>query len=457
MSCVVATLAILLCTATLRAADNPARLPSIPDIGEPFDVKSFIAVPFSYRNNAFTLYRHADSSYATPPNAVKTPKQPGARFNWIAYNKSLGDTLEKGWAHANADVRRWLQANEFALQIWHRGTQCAEAIDVSPADIRIMSGPTHITGLREFARLACLKAARMSAEGKVADAWKWQLATLRSSAHVAMHTGLLGRLVGMAIYGLAADQARLWAARREVAASDLRLALTDVLAVNKLIPATSKAIKGDYLSWRRPSDRNAGLEYTMPRLGPLLELVGYEERARRTLNIVYANLLSQVDRPRFRRTPLPGTLPLFGRGASAPLNAKVYSDEDIEGKILTFPPDFKIAELLLPPKSIFDALDSERANQAALVLILALQLHHREHGQFPATLAELVKNGYVQSIPPDPFGKGEPFHYRRENDPHQGAVLWSVWWDGIDQQGRRDVWNAADRRTGDRIFKIEGR
>jgi hypothetical protein len=86
-------------------------------------------------------------------------------------------------------------------------------------------------------------------------------------------------------------------------------------------------------------------------------------------------------------------------------------------------------------------------------LSLALQLHYREQGQFPASLDELVRKGYLTSIPADPYGKGEPFHYRRETNPRE-AVLWSVAQDGIDQQGKLEVWRDTRDGTGDRSFKI---
>ena len=101
------------------------------------------------------------------------------------------------------------------------------------------------------------------------------------------------------------------------------------------------------------------IDHYVAYLGSVLELLGYEERARRTLNLVYANLLSQADRPRFRRSPIRGTLNLLGRGPLAFVTAKVYSDEEIEGKFLTFPLDLKIAELFLPPKTVFDVFDNE--------------------------------------------------------------------------------------------------
>jgi hypothetical protein len=387
-----------------------------------------------------------------PQDAAKSPRPPGALFKWKSFFNSLDETLEKGWPHANPDVRDWLAANEFALEIWHRGTECADAMDIPPADIHETStGLRNFAELREFTRLACLKAARMTTQGKSADAWTWYRGALRSSAHVAMHGELIGRLVGIAIYDTTANEVRPWSARPDLSASDLRQALTDAIAVNEMTPPPSDALKGDYLRWRTKADRREAVEYSLRYsdyyvgyLAPLSELLGYEERARRTLNLVYANLLSQADRPRFRRSPRLGTLGLFGRGPLAPVTAKVYSDEEIEDKFLTFAPDLKIAELFLPPKTIFDTFDGERAKQAALVLGLALQLHYREHGQFPATLAELVKNGYLKSIPPDPYGKGEPFHYRRESGARHGAVLWSVWTDGSDQEGK-----------GDRVFKID--
>jgi hypothetical protein len=93
----------------------------------------------------------------------------------------------------------------------------------------------------------------------------------------------------------------------------------------------------------------------------------------------------------------------------------------------------------------YQVQDTAQARLDALLLALALQLHYREHAEFPASLDELVKRRYLKSIPADPFGKREPFHYRREANPADGAVLWSVWRDGIDQDGREGLhWGDGD-------------
>jgi hypothetical protein len=73
--------------------------------------------------------------------------------------------------------------------------------------------------------------------------------------------------------------------------------------------------------------------------------------------------------------------------------------------------------------------------RSALELVLALQLHSREHHEFPASLQELVERGYLKSVPIDTYGKGEPFRYRRESPSDRGAIVWSIGPDEIDQNG----------------------
>jgi hypothetical protein len=464
--CFFAAMTILGSIATARAADNGKTLPAIPDVGEPFDVKKFRAVSVPYGQNAFVAYRHATGSMVRAYD-ILSRTAPGGIVKWDPYLKSLDEALDKGWKFANDDVRQWVTENETALAAWSRGTECASASDRTPGPL----GADESLGLtissrgqrlpepmREFARLACLKAAQLDANGRPADAWIWYRAVLRSGSHLSMETALIGRLAGYAINDLAYSGIRRWAAQPQVGAGELRRALADAIAVNAMLPPPSEALKGEYFCWIDAGDRESVITVAIPQLGDYLPYVGYEERARRTLNLVYANLLSQADRPRWRRTPNRGELGLFGRGSGASgapgvYADGIYSDEEIEQRILAFRPDREIAKILLPPKTLFDVFDRERTQQSALVLGLALQLHAREHGEFPASLDELVRNGYLKAIPPDPFGKGEPFRYRCELN-RQDAVLWSVGMDGIDQQGKIDAWRNTRHRTGDEIFKI---
>lgn len=457
-----AALTVLAAIGTARGADGFKTLPVIPDVGEPFDVKRFCTVSVPYRENAFIAYRHAAASLVKAGEIVNR-NNAATRADWDAYYGSFNRTLEQGWRFANKDVRSWLEKNETALEAWQRGTECADSLEVPPAEIGVIPPDVNVFTMifgsmdsnqagRDFAHLACLKAARLRAGPHPAEAWKWYHAALRSSAHLGMHGSLIGRLVGSAIYSVAADRTRDWAEQPEITGADLRRALADVLVVNSMFQPFSDTLKADYLY--NAHNLDGCIELGVRYVGEYLPYIGYRERTRRALNVIYANLLSQADRPRWRRSATCGKLGLFAAPHAASHTPAIYSDEEIEGRILAFPPDLKVAQNFVPPKSVFDVPDNERVRQSALVLSLALQLHYREHGQFPASLDELVQNGYLKSIPADPCGKGEPFHYRREANARDGAVLWSVARDGIDQQGRLDIFRDKSDGKGDRIYKI---
>jgi len=69
-------------------------------------------------------------------------------------------------------------------------------------------------------------------------------------------------------------------------------------------------------------------------------------------------------------------------------------------------------------RSLFVEVQTDRpmnrmlSHYSAAVVIIALNLYHREHGELPATLAELVP-ALLSEIPTDPWD-GEPMRYNRE-------------------------------------------
>jgi hypothetical protein len=104
--------------------------------------------------------------------------------------------------------------------------------------------------------------------------------------------------------------------------------------------------------------------------------------------------------------------------------------------------------------SLFDIAERDRVNRAAVMVGLALQLYFREQGRFPPSLSELVQASYLKSIPLDPFGKGEPIHYRVEGSPSRNAVVWSVGLDGVTQAGKLPIGKSGERSTNDTVFEI---
>jgi hypothetical protein len=252
-----------------------------------------------------------------------------------------------------------------------------------------------------------------------------------------------------------------WSAQKNVGAADLRKAIRDVQAIEEMPARASDTIKLEYLALRDVGER--GIVFSTPQPS-WVRSTGYPAQVARTARLVVANLLSQADRPKYRRTPVhPGQLGLFELDPAAAPDPKLRPPAEIEAAAVTkidalartlraVAPDAALQLEVVDPQlqmgNLWEAClwqDVAETRRDGLLLALALQLHYREHGEFPASLDELVKNGYLKSIPADPFGKGEPFHYRRGAAPQSEAVLWSVWRDGIDQGGREDLhWGNGD-------------
>jgi hypothetical protein len=425
------------------------RLATLPELRPPFDVASFASVSIPDDRNAFTYYRQAKDRFVETSAVV--PDAKGQSALW----KKLEATIKNGWSKADEPVQKWLQLNQPALEVWKRGTECPDGMEMPPG-AEIMETLLPLSqSLRELAKMALLQASDTAAKKTpaAAEAWPWYRAVLRSSRHVSRHSETIGRSIGVAIHGITVEPVLRWSSRPELTATDLRQVLADVLAIDAMTGPPSDTLKAEYLVSCKTMEANtAGLS------GLPFRLIGLRESFQEALNLVYANWLSQVDRPRFRRLPSKGgKWHLFEIDPAAPRDPKLLSPAEIEERCGVARQSLatKLVGLLVPSIMAFiDSTDRERARQAALVLGVALELYHREHGRFPDALDDLVKEKYLKSIPADPFGKGEPFHYRRDSDPHQGAILWSVWTDGIDQDGKLEADLQQESATGDKIFRI---
>jgi hypothetical protein len=406
-------------------------LPMPPDIGDPFDINSLIVVQVPDDQNGIVYYRDA---------AARVVKELFARTD-VKSRDALEDgsnaTLKNGWSSANKEVRLLLDANAPALELWKSGTRCADAQPFAPVVPTREEADRVLFSTRQLAGMALLEAARVSAEKSPIDAWPWYRAVLCSSRHLALHTGVIGRLAAAGIRAEAVEPVLLWSSQPELTAAQLRGALTEVQAIDATTPPPSHSLQVEYTL------NDQDLEALANSMRLPFRWLGYPTRMRRTMNLVYANWLSQIDRPRFRRMPLQGKWDLFALDPAAARDPKVLPPETIEarcGSTKALMPAGIVKLLISPGEGSFvTSTDRERARHAALQLGLALQIFYREHGRFPAALDELVRDGDLKSIPPDPLGKGEPFHYRRESDPRLGAVLWSVWTDGIDQDGKLEA------------------
>jgi hypothetical protein len=91
-----------------------------------------------------------------------------------------------------------------------------------------------------------------------------------------------------------------------------------------------------------------------------------------------------------------------------------------------------LCEALSRKTGIISFNDTYDVTQNALLLVsLALQAYHAEHGDYPETLAALSP-AYLQAVPDDPFALHAPFRYQRTAT---GYLLYSIGPDGKDNGG----------------------
>jgi hypothetical protein len=393
---------------------------STPDVGEPFDVEAFASYTLPNEKNAFVHYRKAIELFV--PTQKVLEGDPAADPQKFFDSQSAA---VDGWEYAIPAVRRWVALNRGTLDEMKRGAELAEGLERPLSEV-LEAGMRFDTWsqLRECARLEAAEGARLIAEGQTAEAWVCYRSLLRLSRHLAMHSQMLSSLSGGAIADLGVRGGVRWSAQKSVGAADLKKAIRDVLSVEEMKTPSSDTIKVEYLGLRAFATKGILLGETVP---SWVRLTGYPAQVARTARLVVANLLTQADRRRYLRTSIhPGSLKLFELDPTIASDPKVRAPEEIERSAISsagtvakslnwISPEVASNIEIQDPKMLLEnlngacgAADTAQTRRDVLLLALALQLHYREHGQFPASLDELVKQGYLKSIPADPFGKGEP-------------------------------------------------
>lgn len=415
---------------------------SVPAVSEPFDVTAAGHVKVAEGENAFDLYRQA-----TP--AVGNRTAPANE----AFNRLIEDPAP---ASIPDEVILYVDSQRLVLELFLLGSERPEALYYQPRDYQVTTLLPVTQELRQMARLANVEALRLELAGEAGGAWKWHRATLRASRHSGMHGCIIERLVGCAIYGIASEGVVRWSARVETDAAMLRTALDDVRAANRMTVPISRPLQVEYLSMQKtianPAMRSQVID--TPAMGDsrfafeALCLLTEPEVSQRATRLAFANWLSQCDLPRRERAPTIG-LELFDVAVEGESKGTTVSAAEIQKFVQSAP----IARLIVPAVgSIMHSHDRDVARQTLLETDLALQIWHRGHGEFPESLEALV-GSVLETLPIDPFGKGEPIRYRREADA-ASAKIWSIGEDGIDNDGVADP-SSSNRREGDVVISVK--
>ena len=380
-------------------------LNGLPDIGDPFDVASFIDRRVPDDENAFLLYREAVKRLPPGPSG-------DVSFEW----ETAGEA-EKGW----------LERSREALGVWRRGTERPKAFYLPAGSITIATTLPVMDRIRWLMRLAKLEASRLEAEGDLEGAWGWYRAIFRCSRQIGHHGTAVERFAGIQMHALAARQLMRWAKDPRVTPALLRRALDAVIADDAETSPLSDTLKVEYLTFLKTYDDpdlvrkclndedTAGADHhpwfarDPGVFGVSKAFLREPERSRRVTRLVYANLLSVCDLPARSRPPVVCSLPnLTGRGGTPTLLVNLYAvDASMPESARALPPA-KILEWYqstlyarhLTPAliNIMKAVDTERVTQANLVIALANRLYEVERGKPPETFEELV-GPYLKALP----------------------------------------------------------
>ena len=410
-------LAILLVLVSIPLAYRSWRISSLPPIDEPFDVKAFLAETVTDEENAFVEYRRAFAmlvDYSGPSNV------------WDSYH----ERMEGRWDDVPSDFEPWFKANESTLEMWLEGTKKPKGCFTPRRKFTIVP-PDYPSDARTLARLAVLKAGKLTHDGNVKESWELLHGAFRFSLHVGQSDTLIERLTAAGIQPLIHLGLCAWAHHPKTTAADLERA--------------SDALSNDYCTLTRPLSVTLKTQYVIAKpMVPLVNqgigvfhdnstvefaymfVIGEPQFSELALKHVLANQLEGVDDDLSTRPPfVPGSNCLFDLPLSA---SRPLSGADLEKTMIPVPAIDLLAGL--PQlKLIIAVRDHESLRHSSLLAVLAIERFVRRNGRFPASLEECSQIVDSERFS-DPYQTANrPLIFRANADY---AVVYSLGTDGVD-------------------------
>ena len=281
-------------------------------------------IRISNGENAFFFYRQAVAKMQ--PASTTTQKE-------------MGLALDGGWGVAHPDVRKWVEDNTEALELFRQGSECNRALYLQPREYRIDLQLPVVQEMRSLSRIALLEVRRRETAKDSAGMWELYKVVLRASRHPGMHGGIIERLVGVAMHSMAAlhhsagQPIHAWThhaiavglgRRAGELQIDVPLSVnlkTEFLSLENTLADPQLLLEiDDSFEWLGTRNRAYGLF-----------VMGEPDLSQRILKLAFANLLTQCDLPASQRAPFaPGKLGLFELHSSLPATSHDYLPSEIE-------------------------------------------------------------------------------------------------------------------------------
>ena len=410
----------LLCLLVLLIAPCAFRamcITRMPLVEEPFDPVPLLEVDLPHAENAFTHYKAA-MALIPPSDSVAWEVQD-------ALEKMVRDVVKHGWEMSTPELEQLLKDNEVAVAEFRQGAKLSRSLS-SPLATRdaITTLTMQVETMRHLPRVAVAMACRHMMQGEYEEAWKLLHDVFRASGHASQYSDLTARLTDQAMFSQAAWQLQQWAAGESVTAEDLRTARQQFQEAWKLHPPYSESLKVQYLTLLNTFDQLALIEW---RDAQMLWLKGEPELSERGLRFWLQNHLPFVDKEPWERPPMDSHEMFFDAPSALTVSGAVIPVEEAAKALQASP---TISSLLPGFVKVMKAHDRQLARYRVCVCVLAAQEYRRDHGNFPATLTDLVPK-YLDKIPSDPYDDS-PLKYRAEPAP---PAIYSVYEDAIDNGG----------------------
>lgn len=406
------------------------QLTGLPDVGEPFDVPAFLSARIPDDRNAFVLYRLA-ADRLRPIDAASPPMD--LRFE--GYSR-WSQERQARWPRALPIIRRWLEENREAMELFRRGTERPDAMP--PAIPLYLRSPDLFRALEALVDLSMLEASRLEDGGDPAAAWGWYRAALRCGHHLGLRGTIVERIVAQRRHDVLRERLAAWAADPRTTPGMIRQALDDAIALGVPTPSESFELKAAYLLETAYDDGpyNAGRDRLISRLRSATRGLGEDqialaliptlaeawrwwrrepERSRRLIRLATAHWLAFEELPLERRPPPSmstyGPFAFYALGPEAPAKAHALSPEALDRWM----------------QSSWDATEKlrawsrsgvrvrERANHRALLVLLARELHRRDRGSDPPGDEALI-GAYLEGLPDG--GSGDPAEGKTLDTPN---------------------------------------